>query len=445
MPGFINPYLYGYHGDIEKHNVGSDSYYFHKIALNQYKPCIIKQMFTNSLQLAARGWEIISSVPEGRTAARKVLLWLTETLELSSAGIEFHDEKTFYSWTEQVDRVGPSLPIPGNAEYWKQPFPSGLSYWFLSGFQGSRKELSILLNLLAGQWLCINGVDTKERTNTEMPGKHASESLINPSWIAVSRSARNIRSRLNELSFSTRPLLLIGENGSGKKYLASLIHRNGPNPSEPFSGPDTNGKSGTLYVPDWQIITEEARKKLIGDKRRLIAAAVPGKETESLLALWHKRYGNQRSIIKIPALKEHYEDIPLLAGRFLELITRNSGFPVPALSTTALEALETYTWPGNIRELKETMAWAIEKYDGSCIRIGDLPPAVRGAVSLPQTSAYPSRIAALEYEALKEELSRQKGFVSRTARSLGLSPRQVSWRIKKYGIDPREFKSPQQY
>ncbi|RKX80934.1 MAG: hypothetical protein DRP60_01905 [Spirochaetes bacterium] len=410
-----------------------------------FSPYIIEQMFTNSLQLAARGWEIISSVPEGRTAARQVLLWLAETLELSSAGIEFHDEETTYSWTEQVDRIGPSLPNPGDAEYWKQPFPTGLSYWFLSGFQGSRKELSILLNLLAGQWLCINRVASFKHNSRQMPDKRPPESLINPSWIAVSRSARNIRSRLNELSFSTRPLLLIGENGSGKKYLASLIHRNGPNPSEPFSGPDTNGKSGTLYVPGWHLIAEKTRKKLIGDKRRLIAAAVPGKETESLLELWHKRNGDQRSIIKIPALREHSEDIPLLAGRFLELITRNSGLQVPALSTTAIEALEAYTWPGNIRELKETMAWAIEKYDGSCISIGDLPPGVRGAVSLPQTNAYPSRIAALEYEALKEELSRQKGFVSRTARSLGLSPRQVSWRIKKYGIDPREFKSQQQF
>ncbi|MCK5736056.1 MAG: hypothetical protein KAH21_06230, partial [Spirochaetaceae bacterium] len=98
-----------------------------------------------------------------------------------------------------------------------------------------------------------------------------------------------------------------------------------------------------------------------------------------------------------------------------------------------------------IRELKETIAWSVEKFSDSQIKIGDLPPAVRGAVNLPGKHSYPERIAALEYKVIKEELLRQHGNVSRTARILGLSPRQVSWRTKKYGIDPRKIKSHHQF
>ena len=409
-----------------------------------FSPYIIERMFTNNLQLAAEGWKIISSCPEARICARQLLLWLAETLEVSSIEIGFLDEETPYSWTEQVDRIGPSLPTPGDAECWKHPFPAGSSYWLLAGFRGSRKELGILLNLLAEQWIRVNKIGVLERSSKRILSRPSPERYVNPSWIAVSQAARKIHSQLLEQSCTTQPLLLLGENGSGKKYLASLIHNNGPNPSEPISEPESTDNSGTLYVPDWHLLGESERERFISDKRRLIASASPGENTEPLCKSWYKRTGDQRSIIKILTLKEHTEDIPMLAGRFLELITRNSGLPVPSISPTAIEALRAYSWPGNIRELKETMAWSLEKYDGSCIRLGDLPPAVRGAVSLPQTSAYPGRIAALEYEALTEELSRQKGFVSRTARSLGLSPRQVSWRIKKYGIDPRDFKRQQQ-
>ncbi len=350
------------------------------------------------------------------------------------------DEKTDYSWTERVERVGPSIQASLPEKIWKHPFPIGSSYWFLEGFQGGRKELSILLNLLAEQWIRAGGVNLAKNRGRRFLKGQCSATSVNPSWIAVSRASRNLHSRLPEMSLSSRPLLLLGENGSGKKYLAELLHNNGLNPSDPFTGPESTENTGTLFVPDWQLINEANRRKLLADKRRVIAAAVPGKETESLRELWYKRTGDQRSIIKVPALREHSEDIPMLAGRFIEKSIRNSSLPSPAISPTALKALIAYIWPGNIRELKETMAWSLEKFDGIRIRLGDLPPAVRGAVGLARNSSCPEQVAALEYEVIKEELFRQRGNLSRTARALGLSPRQVSCRIKKYGINPREFK-----
>ncbi|MCK5737437.1 MAG: sigma 54-interacting transcriptional regulator, partial [Spirochaetaceae bacterium] len=299
-------------------------------------------MFTNKLQLAAEGWNIISKNPEGRVSARKLLLWLAETLEVSSLGINFYNEQTTYSWSEQVDRGSPSLPVPGGAEIWKHPFPSGGSYWLIEGFHGNKEELTIFLNLLAGQWLQVNNmenIETHSHRLLKVPQRSVSD---NPSWIAVSRFARNIRSKLPELSLSTRPLLFSGENGCGKKYLATLIHNNSQNPSDPFTGPVSDEKSGTLFIPDWQLICNADRKRYLEDKRRLIAAIIPGEETASLLNQWYKMTGDQRSVIKIPPLREHIEDIPMLAGYFLEQKIKETGLSIPAISSTALEALTAY-------------------------------------------------------------------------------------------------------
>jgi DNA-binding NtrC family response regulator len=150
--------------------------------------------------------------------------------------------------------------------------------------------------------------------------------------------------------------------------------------------------------------------------------------------------GGRGSILVIPPLRNRKEDIPILAGRFLEQLTDESGYPVPDLSATAVEALSNYCWPGNVRELKVVMSWALEKGVTARIGVDELPPAIRGALQKSPESSFPARLAALEYEALKEELSRQRGNMTKTARALGLTPRQVSWRVRKYGIEPRDFK-----
>jgi transcriptional regulator with GAF, ATPase, and Fis domain len=74
------------------------------------------------------------------------------------------------------------------------------------------------------------------------------------------------------------------------------------------------------------------------------------------------------------------------------------------------------------------------------IGLADLPPAVRGAVLNHSGAKFHDHLGALEYEALREELGRQKGNMAKTAGALGLTPRQVSWRIRKYGLNPGKFK-----
>ena len=339
-----------------------------------------------------------------------------------------------------MDRIPSNSAAAGWEPTWNHPFPAGSSYWLFEDFRGNRNEIGNLLNLLAEQWLRFHEVDSPELSRQGPRSKPVGKVSVNPAWVAVSRSSRIILSRLSGLSHSSRPLLLIGENGCGKTYLASLIHINGSNPSAPFSGIDKPGNTGTLFIPDWHNLNDRQQTDIISDKRRIIAAAIPEAETDILRETWNQKTGGRGSILTVPALRTRVEDIPFLAGRFLEKLTAGTGFPVPEISPAAVEALGAYPWPGNVRELKETMAWALERNEGGRIGIGDLPPAVRGAVGTSQEPSFAKRLAALEYEVLKEELSRRRGNMTQTAMALGLTPRQVFSRVRKYGINPRDFK-----
>jgi len=237
--------------------------------------------------------------------------------------------------------------------------------------------------------------------------------------------------------------LIIGEHGSGRNHLAEIIHRNGPDPSAPFirACPEEGyAGSGTLYVPNWQDLDRKEQIALLERPERVIAAAVPSSDSSKTLNKWSMAAGDGGFVLNLPALRDRKEDIPLLASLFLEQLCSGSGGPTPEITPTAVEALRTYYWPGNVGELKETMAIVFGRTRNDRISLADLPPAIRGAVLRCSGTTFPDQLGALEYETLKEELGRQKGNMARTAGALGLTPRQVSWRIRKYGLNPWEFK-----
>ena len=146
-------------------------------------------------------------------------------------------------------------------------------------------EFESVLDLLSEQWI-----------RCERPTRKPSARLLvkpmilpfNPAWIAVSRFSRTVLFRLPELCQSVRPLLLIGETGSGRNYLAQLIHRSGPDPFSPFTilEEKASKESGTLFIPDWEHRTAQERKSLLQDERRIIAAMTPGKDVDDIIRAW---------------------------------------------------------------------------------------------------------------------------------------------------------------
>ena len=398
------------------------------------------------------GSRIVIRCTEARQCARALCRWLADTMNASAVGIRFTDKDKTYHWEERVRRI-----VPGaGTTPWSRPFPDGRSSWIFDGGQTMAEPFAPVLDTIAQQWLTRNWSGSPERARLQPLICH---DWPNSAWVAVSHCSRIVQSRLPHLSHSLRPLLLIGEPGSGKHYLARLIHRSSPDPSAPFRGPDNSshssdrGEGGTFYITGWNLLDEKARIRIFDnarrENRRLIAALTPPQSdeqtellTETIEKIWTLQTDEDSLVMRIPALRERIEDIPLLAGHFLNKASAAAGRRTPEISPTAVEALRCCSWPGNIRELEESMFRALDTLpmENSRLSIGDLPPAVRGALARPAEPSFPERLAALEYEALKEELRRQRGNITRTARALGLTPRQVSWRLKKYGINPRDFK-----
>ena len=224
------------------------------------------------------------------------------------------------------------------------------------------------------------------------------------------------------------PVLLAGERGTGRGFFARIVHFHSRRSAElcvpvycagvpeetliaelfgtpcaiedktsvPHSGKMELANHGTLYLADFAEAGREVLERMdrfLADKTmvpdggtepialdiRLIASsAVPVEELA--------RGGNvpptllkalEPGIVRIPALREHLEDVSLLLHHFLQEANRERKKPLRGFTSSALSALETYDWPGNVRELRDLVrAVAGKKKQGTMIDATDIPPEI---------------------------------------------------------------------
>ena len=224
------------------------------------------------------------------------------------------------------------------------------------------------------------------------------------------------------------PVLLAGERGTGRSFFARIVHFHSRRSAElcvpvhcagvpeetliaelfgapcaiedrtsvAHSGKMELANHGTLYLADFA----EAGREVLGRMDRFLAdkTIVPGGRTEpieldirviasSVVPVEElARRENvpptlvkalEPGIVRIPALREHLEDVPLLLHHFLQEATRERKKPLRGFTSSALSALETYDWPGNVRELRDLVrAVAGKKKQGTMIDATDIPPGI---------------------------------------------------------------------
>ena len=257
------------------------------------------------------GWKIIADHHDGRQSARKLCRLFAEVLQASTVGMEFSDTGD-YSWKEQVDQIG----FKTSTGFWERPFAEHQSRWFFDGGKSFIPEFSPILDLLTLQW-----------RHHQRPGIHPANirlsksvaaSTCNPSWFSVSRLSRRVLYALPMLYQTLRPLLLIGEQGSGKTYLAKIIHRNNPFPATPFKRYKKGipNEEGTLFIPDWDSVKLKDRKALLEYKQRIIATTSNVMNSHEILQQWKSETDSAGLTLRIPSLRERQEDIPLLINYF---------------------------------------------------------------------------------------------------------------------------------
>ncbi|HXW04693.1 MAG TPA: sigma-54 dependent transcriptional regulator [Vicinamibacterales bacterium] len=296
---------------------------------------------------------------------------------------------------------------------------------------------------------------------------------------------------------TTSTVLITGESGTGKELVARAIHFNSPRKDRPFvalncgavsetlldselfghmrgsfTGADTNRKGlievaekGTIFLDEigemtpllqvklLRVLQERRFRRLGGTEEveadiRIIAAT--NRDLSKMVADGTFREDLYYRInvipLRLPALRERVEDIPLLAEHFVLRFASQMGKPVGGISGAALNCLKAYSWPGNIRELENAIERAVALERTPSILVDSLPEAVRAAASvaaLPQTAAeaFPDvgfdleqHVQHIEREYIAEALRRAGGVKVKAAELLGMSFRSFRYYMKKYDL-----------
>jgi DNA-binding NtrC family response regulator len=248
------------------------------------------------------------------------------------------------------------------------------------------------------------------------------------SIVGDSDSTLRLIATLQGIAGVDSPVLIAGEPGTGRGFFARIVHFHSRRSAElcvpvycagvpeetllaelfgapgvvedqtsvPHSGKFELANHGTLYLAEFAeagrkvlerldriladktMVPDGGTEPIVLDIRVIASSAVPVKDLE--------RRGNvpptllkalEPGIVRIPALREHLEDVPLLLHHFLQEANRERKKPLRGFTSSALSALETYDWPWNVRELRDLVrAVAGKKKQGTMIDATDIPPEI---------------------------------------------------------------------
>jgi DNA-binding NtrC family response regulator len=306
---------------------------------------------------------------------------------------------------------------------------------------------------------------------------------------------------VEQIAPSNASVLVTGESGTGKELVARTIHRLSPRSaarlvalncaaipatlleSEIFGhekGAFTGATSsragcfelaheGTLFLdeigempPDLQTkllrVLEDSLVRRVGgteetrvDVRVVAATNMPIDERMREGAFREDLYYRLNVFqIHLPPLRERPEDVPLLAGHFLDVFARESGKPIPGFSDDAMELLVRHRWPGNARELRNVVQRAVVLCREGDVQPHHLPEALRrpapprravaddGEVRIPVGTSIEDAERAL----VLRTLAACDGNKSRTASVLGISPKTLYTKLRAYGDDGASGSGP---
>lgn len=308
-----------------------------------------------------------------------------------------------------------------------------------------------------------------------------------------------LRSQINKLARSQAPVYISGESGSGKEVVARLIHANGPRssasfipvncgaiPSElmeseffghvkgSFSGAIDNkiglfeaANGGTLFLDEvadlplpmqvklLRAIQEKAIRKVGSNEETPIDVRIVSATHKDLShEVEHERFRNDLFFrinvieLKVPPLRERTEDIPLLADFSLSKLANEWQTEKPSLSKDALTALCNHSFPGNVRELENTLERAATLCEANTINAHDLQLMTTTTTANKNTDLATEQVnihsafgdldgylESIESEAIKLALEHCRWNKTAAAELLGISFRQMRHRVKKLGLE----------
>jgi two-component system response regulator PilR (NtrC family) len=321
--------------------------------------------------------------------------------------------------------------------------------------------------------------------------KDGDTSTYGPRLLGASAAMQHLREMIARVARSQAPVHIFGESGTGKELVAKLIHESGPRRDGPFvpvncgaiptelmeselfghkrgsftgavsdkKGLIPSAEGGTLFLDEIADLPLHMQVKLLRVIQEKAVRPV-GEQHETgidvrILSATHKNlaqlvaegkfredlfYRVNVIELRVPSLRERPEDVPELAEAVLRRLGRRMKITAPTLSKEALAALETYAFPGNVRELENILERAITMSTGGEVRSGDiqLRPTPAGSAAVPNApsgGALGDHLEDIERDAIIKALEQTRFNKTAAAKVLGMSFRALRYRIKKLGIE----------
>lgn len=321
----------------------------------------------------------------------------------------------------------------------------------------------------------------KENLKLELKGKYSL-----PNIIGTSDKMQEVFEAVHRVANSKATVLLYGESGTGKELIAKAIHYMSPRTKGPFirfncaSIPEglleselfghekgaftgaINARKGRFELacggtilldevgdlpinlqPKILRVLQEKEFERVGGERtikidvRLIAATSRNLEELVSKGKFREDLYYRLNVVPLfmPALRERKEDIPHLTEHFLKRFNEENEKNI-SMSPESLRILIGYSWPGNVRELENTMERLVVMSNGKSIEPSDLPINIRLLSSkvVLQKDSLKTGIEDMEKSSILHALEETGWVQAKAARVLGITSRQIGYKMKKYDI-----------
>lgn len=313
--------------------------------------------------------------------------------------------------------------------------------------------------------------------------------------VCRSPKMRSIVNLIERVSGTKTTVFITGESGTGKERIARYVHERSDRKGKPFlvvncgalpealmeselfghekgafTGASANqaglfrsAEGGTLFLDEVGELPLNLQVKLlralqekavrpVGSARevpvdvRVLAATNRDVEADVAEGRFRQDLFYRLNVIRLelPSLRDRIEDLAPLIERFLQRYSVEMGKEVVGLTPDALRALQSYDFPGNVRELENIIERAVALSGSRVLGLGELPPAVSGIaggtgaslLELPEQGCRLDDVMnEVERRMLLEALERTGGVRKAAARLLGITFRSLRYRLEKHGLD----------
>jgi two-component system, NtrC family, response regulator PilR len=334
------------------------------------------------------------------------------------------------------------------------------------------------------------------RLGSRASGDRTSATFRGPRLLGHSEIMEQLREMIARVARSQAPVHIYGESGTGKELVARLIHESGARSDGPFvavncgaiptelmeselfghkrgsftgavadkKGLVQSAEGGTLFLDEvadlplhMQVkllrVVQEKTVRPIGESReetidvRILSAT--HKNLADLVAQGQFRedlfYRINVIELRVPALRERAGDIPEIAEAILQRLGRRANTHSPQLAPDAIEMLQAYPFPGNVRELENVLERALTLCTEGVISADHIK--LRGAARTATTGSQPianppesggalgDKLELMERDAIIKALEKTRYNKTAAAKLLGMSFRALRYRVKKLGIE----------